>query len=58
MCIVTRYNPPPIPPREFDLCAYIDGCEEEGAFGFGATEQEAVSDLLESYPEHLLEEAA
>lgn len=36
---------PPIPVREFDWCAYHDGDEETGRYGWGYTEKEAVADL-------------
>lgn len=36
---------PPIPIRSFDWRAYEDGCEEDGMYGSGATEEEALSDL-------------
>lgn len=46
--IVTSNPCPPIPWRNFDWCAYRDGTEEEGRYGYGATEAEAVRDLIES----------
>jgi hypothetical protein len=46
--IVTVCICPPIPDRRFDWCAYYDGDEEGGPRGYGATEQEAVNDLLEN----------
>jgi hypothetical protein len=46
--IVTLCICPPIPDRSFDWCAYYDGDEEGGPRGYGATEQEAVNDLLEN----------
>lgn len=45
--IVTSNICPPIPWRTFDWCAYRDGTEEQGPYGYGATEAEAVRDLLE-----------
>lgn len=39
---------PPIPIRSMDWCAYYDG-EEEGAQGWGPTEQAAIADLVENY---------
>jgi len=44
--IITRHVYPPIPLRSFDWCAYRDGQEELGGYGYGRTEQEAVADLL------------
>lgn len=44
--IVTSHEYPPIPIREFDWCAHREGHEEDGNYGWGATEQEAISDLL------------
>jgi len=43
--ILTRHEPPPIPLRSFDWRAWVDGEEERGC-GFGATEVEALADLL------------
>lgn len=45
--IITKYNPPPIPRRDFDWCAYVDGQEENGKYGWGYTKAEAISDLFE-----------
>lgn len=45
--IITDYVYPPIPIREFDWCAYYDDIGPEGPRGWGATEQEAVRDLLD-----------
>jgi hypothetical protein len=45
MTIIAEYIHPPIPLRTFDWQAYRD--PESGPFGYGATEQEAVADLLE-----------
>lgn len=52
MKIITRYDPPPIPPREFDWSAVSDNYDQGDPVGFGRTEQEARDDLLE-----LLEQA-
>lgn len=41
---------PPIPTRKFDWCAWWDGEEELGEYGWGETRDEAVTDLKESYP--------
>ena len=43
--IVARYVFPPIPVRSYDWSAYIDGDEEDGPHGEGATEEEAIADL-------------
>lgn len=44
--IVTSFVYPPIPIRTSDWCAYRDGLEEAGNYGWGRTEQEAIADLL------------
>ena len=49
----TTYVMPPIPMRDHDWCACIDGQEEDGPYGWGATEAEAIADLKEK-----LEDAA
>jgi len=42
---------PPIPIRQFDWVAWYDGEEDEQmATGSGATEAEAVADLIENHP--------
>lgn len=38
---------PPIPIRSFDWCAYVDGEEERGNYGYGRTKEAAINDLLE-----------
>lgn len=43
--IITTNVFPPIPIRDFDWCAYFDGEEDGGHYGYGRTEAEAVSDL-------------
>ena len=45
--IVTTFVHPPIPIRSHDWCACIDGTEEDGPYGWGATEAEAIADLQE-----------
>jgi hypothetical protein len=55
--IVTSYVCPPIPDRNFDWCAYFDGEEEAGGYGYGATEAEAIQDFIDNLddePEALL----
>lgn len=49
MKIVTHYDPPPIPMRDCDWCAYDDdtyGGDPGDPVGRGATEREAIIDLL------------
>jgi hypothetical protein len=48
--IITSFIYPPIPWRNFDWCAYYDGCEEDGNYGYGRTEAEAVLDFIDSHP--------
>lgn len=45
ICIITRYDPPPIPLRQFDWTAVDDNYDEGSPVGFGRTEQEAIEDL-------------
>jgi len=47
MDIKTDFVFPPIPVRDHDWCAYIDGQEEDGPYGWGRTEAEAIRDLKE-----------
>jgi hypothetical protein len=49
--IKTVHEYPPIPIRDFDWCAYLDGEEERGEYGYGRTEAEAIADFLENYGE-------
>jgi hypothetical protein len=49
--IVTHYVCPPIPIRTHDWVAYRDGEEEAGGYGYGATEEEAIKDLLDNEEE-------
>lgn len=44
--IVTNYDFPPIPFRTMDWCAYFDGEEELGGYGYGRTEAEAIADFI------------
>lgn len=44
--IKTWFAYPPIPQRDHDWCAYRDGHEEDGNYGWGRTEAEAIADLL------------
>ena len=45
MKIITQYIKPPIPIRIYDWVAYLDGNEEDGPYGYGKTECEAIEDL-------------
>jgi hypothetical protein len=46
--IRTRYDPPPIPSRNFDWSALDDDTYEPGSpIGYGATEAAAIADLKE-----------
>jgi hypothetical protein len=47
MKIITSYINPPIPVRHFDWQAVFDDYDGDGKVGNGATEQEAIDDLLE-----------
>lgn len=47
--IKTSHVYPPIPVRQFDWCAYWDGTEESGQYGYGRTEAEAIADLITNY---------
>lgn len=40
---------PPIPIRTMDWCAYIDGREEDGFYGYGRTREAAIRDLIENW---------
>lgn len=44
--ILTRFVYPPIPWRIFDWCAYREGHEEDGDYGWGSTKEEAIDRLL------------
>lgn len=46
--IVTDHQYPPIPYRNMDWVAFEDGKEEDGIYGYGKTEQEAIDDLLDN----------
>ncbi len=48
MKIVTDYWAKPIPQRQFDWVAHYD--DEEGPHAYGATEQEAIDNLLSDHP--------
>jgi hypothetical protein len=44
--IVTRNINPPIPMRQFDWRALIEGVEKTGRRGYGRTEAEAINNLV------------
>lgn len=44
--IVTTHVNPPIPWRDHDWCAYFDGDEDTGNYGYGETRLEAIAELL------------
>lgn len=46
--IVTTYVNPPVPTRNLDWQAHLDGQEEDGPVGHGLTELSAIEDLLEN----------
>lgn len=43
---------PPIPIREYDVMAYLDGYEEDGIKGWGETEAIALKDLKTQWDEN------
>lgn len=47
----TSHDYPPIPIRTLDWSAWIDGFEEDGPYGHGKTEAEAIADLREALEE-------
>jgi hypothetical protein len=47
--IETYHAYPPIPIRDQDWCAYYEGEEEYGNYGWGCTEEDAIQDLKDSY---------
>lgn len=51
MKIIIEYIHPPIPSRSCDWLAWIDGQEEDGPKGCGATKQEALQDLVNEMEE-------
>lgn len=51
--IITRYDPPPIPIREFDWSAVTDDYEPGHPIGWGSTEKEAVRDLKKLIEEEI-----
>ena len=56
MKIKTKYDPPPIPTRVVDWWAIDDDTYEPGSpIGYGATEQDAIDDLMAQFAEQDLE---
>ena len=51
MTILTNYNPPPVPGRQFDWSAVKDGYEPGEPIGYGENEQNAIDDLLQQLEE-------
>jgi len=51
MPIVIRYDPKPIPSREFDWSAVPENYDLGSPIGYGRTKQEAVDDLLDQLEE-------
>ena len=49
--IITHHVYPPIPIRQYDWCAFREGNEEAGGYGWGRTEREAINSLLEQEDE-------
>ena len=49
--ILIHYEHPPIPIRSFDYVALIKGEEESGNYGYGASPQEALEDLINALEE-------
>ncbi len=43
--IITRYDPPPIPVRDCDWTATLEGYDIGDPIGTGATESDAIADL-------------
>ncbi len=49
MKIVTTHVFPPIPDRNCDWCAFYEGQEEAGNYGWGATQERAIADFIDNY---------
>jgi hypothetical protein len=45
--IIVTQERPPVPSRDFDYSAVRDGYDEGDLIGYGATEADAIKDLLE-----------
>lgn len=50
--IITSFDAPPIPVRGWDWAAKREGYDAGDLIGFGATEDEAIKDLLEKEEDH------
>lgn len=55
--IITCNVMSPIPTPAFDWMAYFEGDEEAGPRGFGETEEKAVKDLTDNFPDDSVEAA-
>ncbi len=52
LTIVTVNECPPIPSRDHDWCAYLDGLGADASpYGWGRTEQDAIDALMERLSE-------
>ena len=51
--ILIHYEHPPIPDRSYDYVALFQGEEECAKYGYGATPQAALQDLIETHQEDL-----
>lgn len=49
--IIIHFEYPPIPDRRFDYVALFEGEEERQGYGYGATPQGALQDLIETWEE-------
>ena len=49
MGIVVHHEFPPIPDYRFDWCAYYDGTEETGNYGWDKSASDAIADLIKNY---------
>jgi hypothetical protein len=47
--IKTEFVNPPVSLRDYDWRAWFEGEEQRGQYGYGATEKEAIANLLEQY---------
>ena len=46
--IKTEFVNPPIPDHSKDWCAFPEGLEEAGPYGWGRTEEEAIESFMEN----------
>jgi hypothetical protein len=51
VCVQVQHDPPPVPLRNCDWCAWVDGQEEAQQYGYGATRADAVRALYERLEE-------